>query len=248
MQRLIDGVTGGLLLGGFGWLFFAKQVSKWGYAGSADLIAFCAGFFVGALLGLGLSSWMRTRSEQRLISPYGMTMSILAILFWLIPMAMTGALKAKLHSFPVAVRNQYRISCLFTHSSKYWHTIHYQVRLKDEIAWQEGPLDGFFDLDIFGYRSKLNRIVLASRATKTSGKLYSKNRKRLEELSVFIGERWGLLYPEDPPVMEVRFFRVGHKVGEAHCMSREPWSRPPLESIPEVKRELIHRVVLERIR
>ena len=161
-------------------------------------------------------------------------------------MGMTGN-EGETAQFPAAVRNQYRISCLFTHSSKLAH-VHYQVRLKEEMAWQEGPLDGFFDLDIFGYRSKLNRIVLASRAKNKSGKLYSKNRKRLEELSVFIGERWGMLYPEDPPVMEVRFFRVGHKVGEAHCMSREPWSRPPLESIPEVKRELIHRVVLERIR
>ena len=248
MQRLIDGVMGGVLLSGFGWLFFAKQVAKWGYADSAVLISCLMGFVLGAALGGVLSPWMRLRSEQRLVSPYGMTMSILAVLFWLIPMGMTGTMKAKLHSIPPAVRNQYRISCLFTHSSKSWHTVHYQVRLKDEIAWQEGPLNGFFDLDIFGYRSKLNRIVLASRSKRKSGQLYSKNRKRLEELGVFIGDRWAVLSPEDPPVMEVRFFRVGHKVGEAHCMSREAWSRPPLESIPEVKRELIHRVVLERIR
>ena len=248
MQRVIDGVIGGFLLGGFGWLFFTKQVSKWGYPDTADVISFFVGFFLGVLLGVGLSSWMRSKSERRLVSPYGMTMSVLAVLFWLIPMGMTGAMKAKLHSIPAAVRNQYRISCLFTHSSKYWHTVHYQVLLKDEMVWQEGPLEGFFDLDIFGHRSKLNRIVLASRTKNKSGKLYSKNRKRLEELGRFIGDRWSLLNPTDPPVMEVRFFRVGHKVGEAHCMSREAWSRPPLESIPEVKRELIHRVVLERIR
>ena len=244
-MRITDSIVGGLIGAGFGWLFCTKQIARWGYRDHDWMIASVAGGLIGILLAFLLSPHLRTRSERRLVSPYGMVVSVLAIFFWLIPMGMTGAFKSKFHSVPPVIRNQYRISCLFTHSSKHWHTVHYQVRLQGDSEWIEGPLEGFFDLDIFGYRSKLNRIVLASRHKNKKGMIYGRNKKRLREMSFFIANRWEELNPTDADVKEVRFFRVGHRVGKKHCMSREAWSRPSLESIPEKRRELIHSFALE---
>jgi hypothetical protein len=241
-MKIMDWVIGALVGAGIGWQFCTKAVAKLGYREHDEVYAALIGALVALIFVAVLRPYARTRSERRLVSPYGMTISVLAIFLWLIPMAMTGSFKSKFHSIPPVVRNQYRISCLFTHSSKSWHTVHYEVRKKGELIWEEGPLEGYFDLDIFGYRSKLNRIVLASRHKNKRKKVYGRNKIRLEEMAQFIGDRWEEINPEDPDVREVRFYRVGHRVGKVHCTSREHWSRPSLSSIPEKKRELIHSV------
>ena len=243
-MRFRDSSIGTILGASFSWMMMEKQFQMWGYQQN-DIAAIVLGIVIFFPLSWFLSPYLRTRKENRHISPYGVAVSVMLILGWLIPMTLTGVMKASLYTVPVPIRNQYRISCLFTHSSSAWHTVHYQVRKEGQIEWEEGPLEGFFDLDIFGYRSKLNRIALASRSRSRKTKLaYGKGQMRFEEMGRFIAQRWSVLYPEDPAIQEVRFYRVGHKVGEEHCMSREVWSRPPLDSIPNNKWELLSIVEL----
>ena len=197
---------------------------------------------LGTLVGTifyGLSPYLAKTSEHRHISLYGLVMSILFLVLFIVPMSLTGAVQAKLYHIPAPLRNQYRISCLFTHASRTWDTAHYEVRLAGQLRWKEGPLEGFFDLDIFGYRTRFNRIVGASRYKNKRGEVYGKNKLRLQEMAHFIAKRWETLHPEDPLVQEVRFKRVRHKTGEEHCMKRERWSRPPLSEIPEKKQDLL---------
>ena len=196
---------------------------------------------LGALF-VWLTPYIQASPDLKHTNRYGLGMSVFLFGAWLIPMTLTGAVQAKLYHIAAPIRNQYRISCLFTHPSRAWHTVHYEVRLAGQLRWKEGPLEGYFDLDIFGYRSRLNRIVLASRYKNKQGKVYGRNKLRLEELGHFIADRWATLNPEDTRVQEVRFTRVGHKVGEAHCMARERWSRPPLNKIPKKDHDLIHTV------
>ena len=80
-----------------------------------------------------------------------------------------------------------------------------EVRLAGQLRWKEGPLEGFFDLDIFGYRTRFNRIVGASRYKNSRGEVYGKNKLRLQEMAHFIADRWATLNPDDPAVQEVRF-------------------------------------------
>ena len=112
--------------------------------------------------------------EQRHISLYGLVMSVFFLVLFIVPMSLTGAVQAKLYHIPAPLRNQYRISCLFTHASRTWDTAHYEVRLAGQLRWKEGPLEGFFDLDIFGYRTRFNRIVGASRYKNSRGEVYGK--------------------------------------------------------------------------
>ena len=200
---------------------------------------------VSADLNVQTASSDENASPSIHVSYYGLSLTVFFILAWLIPMSLTGAAQANLYHIPAPIRNQYRISCLFTHASTAWDTAHFEVRLVGQLRWQEGPLEGYFDLDIFGYRSRFNRILLASKAKNKAGQVYGQNKIRLEEMATFIAHRWAELNPEDAPVQEVRFKRVRHKTGEEHCMKREAWSRPPLSSIPLAKQELIHTVRIE---
>ena len=205
-------------------------------ADEIQILSFVIGVVICSITGLVIWYFIKEKSSDRIATPFGMIMSVFLTIYWFIPMSATGAMNANWYNIPVAVRNQYRIACLFTHSSRSWPTAHFEVLQEGETEWKEGPLEGFFDLDIFGYRSRFNRILSASKGAysegKSKGKLYPANRRRLQEMSDYIAGRWAINYPEDPPVQKVRLSLANHPVGKEHCMAREPWSRPPLTEIP----------------
>ena len=237
--RVLDTLLGLLLGGSIGWLLQqgrsvldSSELGQW-------IVAFA---LVGGTLFGFLSPHLRRVTTERHISVYGLVMSVFFMAVFLIPMSLTGAVQAKLYHVPSPIRNQYRISCLFTHASRTWPTAHYEVRLAGQLRWKEGPLEGYFDLDIFGYRSRFNRILGASRYKNKSGSVYGASKIRLEEMAHFIADRWSTLNPEDTAVQEVRFTYARHKTGEEHCMKRERWSRPLLSDISEKQQELVHTV------
>jgi hypothetical protein len=213
------------------------QSFKWGLR-SADIqiLSFFIGIIVCSIAGYTISLSIKEKSTSRIATPFGAIMSVFLMAYWFIPMTGTGAMGANWYNIPVVVRNQYRISCLFTHSSRSWPTAHFEVLKQGESEWEEGPLEGFFDLDIFGYRSRFNRILSASKGKykegKSKGKLYPSNRKRLQEMSEYIAQTWGKNNPADPPVTKVRLSLANHPTGKKHCMAREAWGRPPLTDIP----------------
>ena len=235
-QRLKDVVIGMLLGAAMGWLL--QQGSH--KIEPKDLLISMTGLsvLVGGVFHV-VSPHLRKATAERHISLYGLVMTVSFLVLFIVPMSLTGAVQAKMYHIPAPLRNQYRISCLFTHASRTWDTAHYEVRLAGQLRWKEGPLEGFFDLDIFGYRTRFNRIVGASRYKNSRGEVYGKNKLRLQEMAHFIADRWETLNPEDPIVQEVRFKRVRHKTGKEHCMKRERWSRPPLSEIPQKKQDLL---------
>ena len=214
------------------------QSLRWGLtSGEIQIYSFVIGTILCAIAGIIISLKINEKSSSRITTPFGVFMSIFLLSYWFIPMSGTGSMGASWYNIPVAIRNQYRIACLFTHSSRSWPTAHFEVLKEGESDWEEGPLEGYFDLDIFGYRSRFNRILSASKGKykegKSKGKLYPSNRKRLQEMSEYIAKMWAKNNPEDPPVTKVRLSLANHPTGKKHCMAREKWSRPPIEDIPK---------------
>jgi hypothetical protein len=213
------------------------QSFRWGLTSDkVQILSFLFGVFLCSCTGYIISLTIKEKSSSRIASPLGIIMSVFLIVYWFIPMSGTGTMGANWYNIPVAVRNQYRIACLFTHSSRSWPTAHFEVLKEEGSEWEEGPLEGFFDLDIFGYRSRFNRILSASKGKykegKSKGRLYPSNRKRLQEMSQYIAETWSKNNPQDPPVTKVRLTLANHPTGKKHCMAREDWNRPPLTDIP----------------
>ena len=255
MRWFRGGLLGGAIGSMLGWLLLyqhflqeirlteidGKQIA---YALAQIEACFTAGLYgggIGILVGAILSFWVVGYQRKRLISPYGAALSVVALIVFLYPMALTGGMNVNLYAYPPQIRNQLRIACLFSSSSSSWATVHYEVRLKGSLEWQEGPLEGFFDIDLFGYRSRLNRIILASKKTSSKNtkkrKLYGKNKLRLKELADYIAQKWHELNPEDPSVAEVQFWKVFHPVGEEHCMAYGPWTRPKISDIRAQRKE-----------
>lgn len=245
-RRFSGAILGAFVGAIFGYVLLSYRMRLWlrgtEHADDFESLAALSGAFVGLFLGGLLAPISRQWSKDRLVTPYGVVMTILIVVVWLVPMALTGILNTSLLDVPAAIRNQYRISCLFTHSSKTWQTVHYEVRLEGQLSWREGPLEGFFDIDIFGHRTRFNRIMLASKNNDP------KSRLRRKEVAQFIVNRWPTVFPDTTSIKEIRITQVSNPVGGKHCMAREAWSRPLLANVPKRQKKVVAEYKAEELK
>lgn len=237
-SRLVGLLVGAVLGGGAGWL--SLQALVWRVTGQEEpiLAAIVCGVLLGAPLGAALAPLAQTQRSDRLISPYGLTVSVLAWLLWLGPITYVGFAKDDIDGFPPFMRNLQRISCLFTSSTPSWKTEHYEVRFLGKQGWVEGPMEGFFEQGAYGYRTRFNRLL------RQSVYLGQRGEQRRDELALFIARRWMLVHPDDPRIAEVRFVRATHPVGGSVCLAPGAWQRPPLVEIAEEHKEVVDAVTV----
>ncbi|MAA79316.1 MAG: hypothetical protein CL916_08650 [Deltaproteobacteria bacterium] len=224
-----------------GWLADYFKENKFAYKDRRAVLAWLPSH-VGVVLFAFLLPpvwWVFSVAKRLSIRSYGLALSLMGLGYWFVPMSLTGIINQSFLSYPPVLRNQFRIACLFTHSSRSWPTTHYEYQLKGSEEWKEGPLQPFFPVDIFGHRTRFNRIVLASKYKNKKGKVVGKNAIRLKEIGQYIKDHWHEAFPEDPPIERVRFTVANHPVGKKHCMEIGNWNRPPLTEIPKkYKRDL----------
>lgn len=200
-------------------LFKTSHYVEW----TATLLGAAIGFFVGG----AAAKLLVTHNERRLVRPFGLAVSLVFLVMWILPITWVGGSKKSTPGMPYYMQNLHRISCLFTHSSKDWKTVHYQIKFKGSDEWVEGFEPGIFPQSIFGYRGRFNRIIGQSLRGGARGG------GRRWEVAKHIQTRWAELYPNDPPITHVRYIRVVHPVFESHCMANEPWQKLPLAVYPQ---------------
>jgi hypothetical protein len=167
--------------------------------------------------------------RTRLCRPWDAVASVLLIGVWLLPITYTGVMRADVPFFPDWLAYQQRVACLFTNAMDYWSTYHPQVRLQGDPAdaWQELPEAGYFDMTVFGYRSKLERAMEYCQGTAWQAEAAT-------ETARFIATRWAELHP-DQPLAAVRFARVVYTsrslVGQPGAFVRQPLADVPPQQV-----------------
>ncbi len=143
--------------------------------------------------------------KRRLSTPYDKALTLLFVVVWLVPIAWAGGWKKRVPGAPVLFQHQYRVACLFTHSQSRWTTYHMQIQLKGEDRWYELSEKGFFDMTVFGVRSRMHRIL---------GQSFKKHKgqKRMREMGRFIRKRFYELHPDGPLIGGLRFVSVRHEI------------------------------------
>ena len=218
-----------------GWLADYFKEHKFVYKDRKAVLAWLPSYVGVAafVLCLPFVWWIFSIAKRLSIRSYGLVLSLIGLVYWFVPMSLTGIINESFLSYPPVLRNQFRIACLFTHASRSWPTTHYEYQLEGSDDWKEGPLQPFFPVDIFGHRTRFNRIVLASKYKNKKGKVVGKNALRLKGIGMYIKDHWKEAFPDDPPIERVRFTVANHPVGKKHCMELGNWTRPPLKEIPK---------------
>jgi len=139
-----------------------------------------------------------------MMGAFGITLSVIFFFVWLIPITYVGSTKSDMKWLPALLRHQQRIACLFTNQVRAWSTYHIQVQTDGSDDWVEIEEEPFFVMDIFGYRSRFQRMM---------AKDYRKPRglQRTREKAKWIHKHWPAAYP-DKKLDAVRYVRIAHKV------------------------------------
>jgi hypothetical protein len=147
---------------------------------------------------------LRGPSRKGFLGPYEMAIALTLLVLWLIPITYVGAMQ-KDFRFGFFndwkwLRHQQRISCLFTNAATVWADYYVQVQSGGSQQWTELSEDGYFEMPVFGFRSRMHRIL---------GHSYGKARgdRRITEIANFIRKRYKTLNPSAPQLDAVRFVR-----------------------------------------
>ncbi len=172
------------------------------------------------------------RSPGRLMGPFGVAATLFFLVIWLAPITYVGSAGRDIRWMHRDLRHMHRVACLFTKEVGAWGTYHIQVRQTPGGPWVELPLEGYFDMSIFGYRTRFHRMI---------GKSYRRSggRARSRHLALWIAERYAELNPGEPPLQGVRYVSASRTI--ASLLKEEGRFRKlPLAEVPRRR----HRVLM----
>jgi hypothetical protein len=141
------------------------------------------------------------RGPRRLLGPYDALLSVLLIALWLLPITYVGATKRDVAVLPDWLSHQHRVSCLFINKVKGWQSYQLEVQRGGSGRWEQMSEENYFELPVFGYRSRLHRVL---------GHSYKRGKgaQRMREMGLYIKERYDQLNPDGPSLDALRYVRI----------------------------------------
>lgn len=135
---------------------------------------------------------------RRLMTPFSVIAALVFLLGWIAPITYVGSAGRDIRWMPREMRHLQRVACLFTREVRSWGTYHIELRFKGSRDWIELPLEGYFDMSIFGYRTRFHRLI---------GKSYRRRggAARTWYLARWIAKRYATKNPDAPKITGVRF-------------------------------------------
>ena len=143
--------------------------------------------------------------------------------FWLGPILHLALIGKPMPSLPYALTDLHGISCLFTRGTEAFSVYYVQVLLKEGEPWMTIPEEPFFQMQVFGYRSRLHRLL--GRSRRKSGEA------RRKEVAAWIRDRYAAWHPNEPVPVGVRFMQGIFMIGR-ETPPQGRWRKPPLASLP----------------
>lgn len=165
------------------------------------------------------------------MSVAGAACSLFFVVVWLLPITYVGSAGHDIRCLDGDLRHMQRVACLFPAEAKWWGTYHIEVQAAPGEAWVELPLDGYFDMSIFGYRTRFHRLV---------GKSYRRpgGEQRSRYLARWIAHRRSEREPGAAPLWGMRFVGAYAPVSE---LRRETgrYRKPALADVPDDRRKVL---------
>jgi len=172
-----------------------------------------------------------TPAATRMMSGLGVVASLVFVFAWLGPITYVGSAGKDIKWMHRDLRHMQRVACLFTKEVGAWGTYHIEVRPSAGKDWVELPLDGYFDMSIFGYRTRFHRLL---------GKSYRRRggRARAEYMARWIADRHHQLDPDAPKLGGVRFVSASRRV-ETLLKEKGRFRKQALADVPKRRRRVL---------
>jgi hypothetical protein len=137
---------------------------------------------------------------------YDKIIVVLICVLWLIPILFVGTAKTNSSRYlGTYLGNLHRVACLFTRSVRVWKSYHVEIQTSKNPEWHEMQESQYFDMPVFGYRTRLHRMLGQSHG-RTGGE------KRIMAITRFIHKRYQEINGPDDPLVAIRYVRVAHSI------------------------------------
>lgn len=157
-----------------------------------------------------------------MIGGYETGLMMIMLFCWLIPITYVGTFKSKVSFFPVWLNQQTGIACLFTGHSEYGRSFYIQVQSPDYSGWVTVPESDYFQMYVFGYRTRMFRILIHANRGKRAA-------RAVREVGLYIRQQHAQTYPDKAPLTAVRFARLSTSIQDL-AKQEGHYYKPPLES------------------
>ncbi len=166
--------------------------------------------------------------SKRMLTIYGGIITAIFIFVWLIPITYVGGVGRDVSWMPTIMKHQMRVACLFTHKSSSWRSYHMQIQTEasgDE--WVELDDAGYFDMTVFGYRSRLHRLL---------GQSWRKPKgiKRTQAISAWMKDQYAIKNPNGPKLTAIRYVLTSHSIQKLAKQDTR-YKKEPLSSVDPKK-------------
>ena len=168
-------------------------------------------------------------SARERIKPRDVLCLFFFLFFWLLPVFYKGATGKNVPRMPPALSFVQNISRLFYWRINSWPIPYIQIRLHEDGEWETVPEGEFFQMQPFGYRTRLSQLVNLS--TTKVGKSFP------AELAQWIQKQYPQLHPGREPVA-VRLVVAGYIPQKQKFKGH--WKNPPLDSFPSKQITVVH--------
>jgi hypothetical protein len=116
---------------------------------------------------------------------------------WLVPVVWHGVVSpARIPGEPANFHRCHDISCLFIERPESRNAYYVEVRYLGQPAWETLDLAGYFDMEPFGYRTRMHRLLARWNGKKSRGR---------DELAAWLYRRHAELHPERKQPIDLRF-------------------------------------------
>lgn len=157
------------------------------------------------------------------------------LIFWIVPLLYVNLSKQEIAFFPRTLTYFQRVGLLFTDGIERWPNYYIQALPENSQDWITLPENDYFRLQPFGYRTRLNQMLLPFVQYAYGYQHWHTTRmERNEEVAVWIKNRYEKLYPYQPRLKAVRIVLAWYDMNESTPVYGH-WRQPPLESFPKDK-------------
>ncbi len=148
---------------------------------------------------------------------------LLVVILWLFPSTYTGLTHQSLFR-QTHLNRLHHLANLFPKRIPNWNVYHVEIQKEVNGEWFPLPYDGFFPMDTFGHRSRIDHrleswfLLLGEAEAAPHKEAYKETINKINhqkvEMAQWIKKRMADLHPDEPTITAVRFIGTFYDVSE----------------------------------